>query len=127
MVERLSHPRPCRFHRTALRGAAVSPYFEFRFVPFGQPLTDPLRHALGKLLPACERIDPQQWRWSDGRGSFVDLYVDRAQLMNVIVNIDLRRRPLQLIAELALIANQNGWEGITDDGRFFRPSLRHFL
>lgn len=105
----------------------MTPYFEFRFVPFGQPLTESLNKALTGLLPDFRRVSAQQLRWSDGMGSTVDLHVERSLLVNVIVSIDLRMRPLQLIAELALIANKHGWEGITDDGRFFRPSLRRFL
>jgi len=95
------------------------------------PGSDPVFDGLGKLLPERREVDPRQLRWSDGdvegSGTFVDAFIDRSQLMYLAVSVDLRRGHLGLVAELALIANRNGWLAVTSGGRFFRPSVRRFL
>jgi hypothetical protein len=48
-------------------------------------------------------------------------------MRDIRVTVDLREPHLNFIADVALVANQVGWLGITGDGRIFRPSVRRFL
>jgi hypothetical protein len=93
----------------------------------GLPVPESLLESLNSLLLMPQLLCEAKIRWARGCDTYVDLFVERRCMRDIRVTVDLREPHLNFIADVALVANQVGWLGITGDGRIFRPSVRRFL